>query len=371
MHEYFMSLALVLARKGAGYVRPNPLVGALIVQGNEILGQGFHAFYGGPHAETQAIDDAVRHGHRDLSSARLYVTLEPCCHYGKTPPCTNAIIASGLRCVVSGMTDPNSLVAGRGIRVLEDAGIMVTNGILEDECRELNRVFCKYVTTGRPFVTLKSAISLDGKIATATGESQWISCEQSRTDTHRLRSENGAVMCGIGTVLADDPMLDVRFVKGKNPIRIVVDSSLRMPMNSAIAKSARDIRTIIATVHTEEKGIIKKKKSLERAGIEILRCPEKNGRVDLSRLMVTLGDMGIDSILLEGGSTLAFAALEERIVDRVRFYVAPIIIGGLSAKSAIGGQGIASLASAFRLTPLRCVSSGTDICVEGDICLPG
>lgn len=369
-----MTQALELAKKGAGAVHPNPLVGALIVRDGTVIGRGHHAFAGGPHAETEAIADAHAHGHSDLTNALLYVNLEPCCHHGKTPPCTGAIIASGIQTVVAGMTDPNPLVAGKGINALASAGISVITGILEAECREVNRIFIKFISFRKPFVLLKSALSLDGKIASVTGESKWISCEASRADVHCLRSEYTAVMCGINTILADNPSLDVRLAGGRNPSRIILDSNLRIPLDSVIVQSAGEIPTIVACAETPSGGqgdhLSSKRKDLEDAGITVIQVREKNGRLNLKELMAKLGERGIDSILLEAGSTLAFSALKEGIVDKVRFYIAPLIIGGCQAASAVGGAGFPSLASACRIANLRSFPSGTDLCVEGDICLP-
>lgn len=367
MHEFFMQSALDLARKGTGLVHPNPLVGAVLVRDGEIIGRGFHAFYGGPHAEVMAIDNAILSGNTDFSNTTLYVTLEPCCHFGKTPPCTSLILNSGIRSVVVGMEDPNPLVAGKGIRILKEAGIDVEVGILEAECRELNRVFITYITTGKPFVLLKSGLSLDGKISTASGESRWISCEESRKDVHRLRSEYMAIMCGIETVLSDDPALTVRMIEGRNPTRIIADSHLRIPMDSNIVTTAHKIKTIIAT--TEDSDTAKAEK-LKDAGVHLIYTRQTEGHVDLQELMTILGQMEIDSILLEGGGTLAFSALKAGIVNAVRFYMAPVLLGGQRARTVIAGEGFSALADACKIENIRIGSCGSDILIEGTVCSP-
>jgi diaminohydroxyphosphoribosylaminopyrimidine deaminase/5-amino-6-(5-phosphoribosylamino)uracil reductase len=375
--EALMREALDLARRGAGKVHPNPLVGAVLVRGDAVIGRGWHAKCGGPHAEVNAIRDARDAGHEDLSDATLYVTLEPCCHTGRTPPCTELIIKTGIRTVVCAMLDPNPLVGGKGIARLRAEGLTVIDGILESESRALNRAFIKYITTKKPFILLKSAMSLDGKIATSTGESQWISCPDSRADVHRLRSEFTAVMTGIGTVLADDPLLTARTGEAETaqPIRVIADSRLRIPLDSRIAKSAREARTIVAvcaeTLAQDHSGeIASKAAALKEAGIEILPIREQDGRLDLADLTAQLGKMEIDSILLEAGGTLAEGALKAGIVDRARFYVAPMLIGGERAKSAIAGKGVAALPEAWSLRALTVERSGVDLVVEGDICLP-
>ena len=391
-----MREALDLARRGAGRVHPNPMVGAVLVQNGAIIGRGWHAKCGGPHAEVHAIRDAREGGYEDLSHAMLYVTLEPCCHTGRTPPCTELIIKSGIRTVVCAMRDPNPLVGGKGIERLRAEGITVIDGVLEAESRALNRAFIKYITTKKPYVLLKSAMSLDGKIATATGESQWISCDASRADVHRLRAEFTAVMTGIGTVLADDPLLTARPEKvtegagsdthGRapypaettepaQPIRVIADSRLRLPLDSRIAKTAREVRTIVACcegiLSRDASGeSVGKAAALKASGIELLPIPERDGRLDLAELATQLGKMEIDSVLLEAGGTLAEGALKADIVDRARFYVAPVIIGGEHAKPAIAGTGVASLAKTWRVRDLAVERSGVDLVVEEDICLP-
>lgn len=374
MHKRFMRQALTLAQKGAGLVHPNPLVGSILVNNGTVIGKGFHERCGGPHAEVKAIADARSQGHTDFSECILYVTLEPCCHFGKTPPCTDLIVRAGIRTVVIGMTDPNPLVSGRGTAALRNAGITVIAGILESECRNQNRIFGKYIATHLPFILFKSAVSLDGKIATAGGDSRWISCEESRRDGHRLRNEYTAIMCGINTVIADDPQLDVRLVRGTNPIRIIVDSTLRIPIDSRIVRTAHSIPTIIAMAENLTEGrnpaLAEKGAALTDAGIQILRIREAGGHVDLAALTAKLGAMEIDSVLLEGGGTLAAAALRYGIVDRVCLYMAPLLIGGQNAMGFIGGEGPPKLADCLKLKNVSVGRSGCDIVVKGDICSP-
>jgi diaminohydroxyphosphoribosylaminopyrimidine deaminase/5-amino-6-(5-phosphoribosylamino)uracil reductase len=374
--ERFMREALCLAARGEGFTRPNPMVGAIVVRSGEAIGRGWHEKCGGPHAEVNAIKEASAAGEKSVSGATLYVTLEPCCHTGRTPPCVDLIIASGIARLVCAMEDPNPLVAGKGIAALKAAGIEVSVGTLERESRALNRAFVKHITTGLPYVILKSAVSLDGKIATASGESKWISCEESRKDAHLLRARVSAIMTGIGTVLADDPLLSARPAGGARaqPKRIIVDTNLRIPLTSKIVASSREIPTVIAigarTANSVDPEIRAKFATLEAAGVRIIPVGERDGRVDLALLAVILGIDGIDSILIESGGTLAWGALEAGIVDRVRFYVAPVIIGGERARSAIGGNGVESLAKAPTLANAETRMVGRDIVVEGDLCLP-
>jgi diaminohydroxyphosphoribosylaminopyrimidine deaminase/5-amino-6-(5-phosphoribosylamino)uracil reductase len=377
--DELMREAISLAKLGTGHTRPNPLVGAVIAIDGKVVGRGYHKRCGEPHAEVNAIADATANGVRDFSRAALCVTLEPCSHTGRTPPCADLVISTGIKTVACGMVDPNPLVAGKGIARLKAAGVEVRTGVLETECRAINRPFIKYITTGRPYATLKLAISLDGKIATASGDSRWISCEESRADVHRIRAENAAVICGIGTARADDPMLNVRlFANGTNeresypstnPIRIVVDSRFTLPMTSRLVRTAREIPLIVAGVRGENSA--ERRAALEDAGAATIECAEKNGRVDIADLMKNLGGKGIDSALIEGGSALAWSALEAGAIDRARFYIAPMLIGGNGAPGAIGGSGSRSIADAFRLEAVGSESIGTDIVIEGDVCSRG
>ena len=295
----FMRRALELAAKGRGEVNPNPMVGAVIVRNGRIIGEGYHERYGGLHAERNAIADCIKRG-ESAEGATIYVTLEPCCHYGKTPPCTDAIIENKISRVVIASPDPNPKVGGRGVKILRDNGIEVTENVLRDECDRLNAVFLHYITTGMPYVVMKYAMTLDGKIAAYTGKSRWISSEASRADAHGLRGGLASIMVGAGTVLSDDPLLTCRTGGGKNPIRIVCDTHLRTPLSAKIIKTADEAKTIIATCESDEKRIAP---YFER-GCEVITVPEKDGRTDIYALMRELGRRGIDSVLLEGGAEL-------------------------------------------------------------------
>ena len=361
MKEGYMQLALELAKKGIGRVHPNPMVGAVIVKDGKILGQGYHKKCGEGHAEVNAFKDAEEKN-ENVEGAEMYVTLEPCSHFGKTPPCADKIIEKKISKVFIGTLDPNPLVAGRGVKKLKDAGIYVEYGILESECYKLNEVFMKYIVKKEPFVVMKTGMSLDGKIATYSGESKWITEERSREDVHNLRNELTGIMVGINTVLKDNPQLTCRVNGGRNPIRIIVDSNLKIPMDCKIVNTAKEVETIIATT---DKANLDKINSLEDKGVKIIVVPSKNGKVNLKELMTILGKLKIDSILLEGGGTLNFSALEEGIVDKVKIYIAPKIIGGKDSKTPIEGKGIDNLKDAFKITNLSVSTIGEDILVEG------
>jgi diaminohydroxyphosphoribosylaminopyrimidine deaminase/5-amino-6-(5-phosphoribosylamino)uracil reductase len=377
--EFFMRQALALASRGAGLTRPNPLVGALVVKNGRVAGSGWHERCGTAHAELKALDDARRRGTEDLSDAVLYVNLEPCCHFGRTPPCVDAILASGLRRVVIGMRDPNPLVNGGGAARLREAGLEVIEGVLESECRELNRAFVKRMASGRPFVLLKSAMSADGKAAGNSGDARWISCEESRREVHRLRAESAAVMCGIGTALADDPELSARgrgsadepLLLPVQPLRVVADSDLRLPLDSRLARTARGLPLLVAGAESAEAGWGERRKALEGAGVRVLRAPRLDGRVDLRWLMEALGSEGADSLLLEGGPSLAWSALRAGIVDRARIYCAPLFLGGASSAGPVGGEGFSGPASALRLENFSVRRCGADVVMEGVPCSPG
>ena len=357
--EYYMRRALELAGRGRGYTNPNPMVGAVIVKGGRIIGEGWHEKYGQLHAERNALKNCTE----DPAGTTIYVTLEPCCHHGKTPPCTDAIIESGISKVVVGMLDVNPIVAGNGVRILEEHGIEVVTGVLEDECRALNKIFIKFMTEKLPYVVMKYAMTSDGKIATVTGESKWITGEASRKNVHRTRHALMGIMVGVGTVLADDPMLDCRLPEGgKNPIRIICDGNLRTPLDSRVVTTASDIPTLIATVSTDESLI----KEYESKDCSVIRTASDNGRVDLKDLMRILGENGIDSILLEGGAQLNYSAIKAGIVDEVHTYIAPKIFGG-NAKTPVGGEGIGSIEDAVILNPVKITKIGDDILVESEV----
>lgn len=360
--EDFMRRALSLAEKGMGFTSPNPMVGAVIVRDGEIIGEGWHRKYGELHAERNAFADCDSRG-IDCSGADMYVTLEPCCHYGKTPPCTEAVIEHGIRRVFIGSSDPNPLVAGKGAALLRDHGIEVRESILREECDGLNEIFFHYITTGLPFVTMKYAMTIDGKIACYTGKSQWITGEAARKHVHRERLRHSAIMVGVGTVLADDPMLNCRLENSRDPIRIICDSSLRTPLSSKIVRTAGEIPTIIATVSEDTEKLAQ----YEAAGCRIIRTSPEAGRVDLKELMKVLGSEKIDSILLEGGGELNWSALNAGIVSKVQVFIAPKIFGGEGAKSPVGGIGADSPDNAFMLGKSRIVHIGDDILIESRV----
>lgn len=355
----YMQLALQLAQKGCGFVSPNPMVGAVIVKNERIIGSGYHERYGEAHAERNALASCSE----SPVGATMYVTLEPCCHYGKQPPCVEAIIEAGIRRVVIGSKDPNPLVAGKGISILRNHGILVTEHVLEDKCNELNDVFFHYIRTNQPLVVMKYAMTLDGKIATYTGASKWITGEEARAYVHTLRHRYSAIMVGVGTVLADNPLLNCRMEGGRNPIRIVCDSSLRTPLDSQIVKTAKDIPTILATCCQKRE----KQLPYEHNGCRILLVDEKNGHINLNTLIKRLGEDGIDSILLEGGATLNWSALQSGIVQKVNAFIAPKLFGGISAQTPISGPGFPTPSDGIILKNQRIRQIGEDILIEGEI----
>lgn len=352
----YMRRALELAKKGAGFTSPNPMVGAVIVKNGRIIGEGYHEKCGEGHAEVNAFAAAKT----DTAGATIYVTLEPCSHYGRTPPCADLIVSKKIKRAVIAMKDPNPLVAGRGIQKLRDAGIAVTVGVLEEESRRLNEVFIKYITTKKPFVLYKSAMTLDGKIASHTGKSQWISSEQSRAECQILRHNMTAIMTGINTVLADNPMLTCRIDGGENPIRIIADSNMRIPLDCKIVRTAHVVPTILAVCSENEKA-----EELKNSGVEIMRVSRYGESIDMQALMTALGERGIDSILLEGGGTLAFSAFSAGVIDKVRIYVAPKILGGRDAKTPVEGTGFDDPDSGVKLCGITYGMSGEDIVIEG------
>lgn len=366
-HEFYMAKAIELSKKGIGYVNPNPMVGCVIVKNDRIIGEGYHKRFGDKHAEVEAIDSAKE----SIQGSTLYVTLEPCCHYGKTPPCTNLIIESGIKEVYIAMLDPNPIVKGKSINILEKNHISVNVGILRQRVEKLNEVFIKYITSSLPFITLKSAISLDGKIATHKGDSKWISCIASRKEAHHLRHKYMGIMIGINTIIKDNPRLNIRLdnFKGRNPYKIIVDSTLKLPMNSNILRGNTPI--IIGTTKYHQRD---KLKQLESMGAKVVVVDDINKHVNLNSLVKVLGNMNIDSILLEGGGTLAYSALKMNIVDKVDLFVAPIIIGG-GGLSFVNGLGADSVTDAFKLENLTYSSLDKDLYIQGyirkddDLCL--
>ena len=360
----YMQLALSLAEKGFGHVNPNPMVGAVLVKDGSVIGQGWHETYGGLHAER----NALAHCSVSPKDAVLYVTLEPCCHWGKTPPCTDAILESGIRRVVIGSFDPNPLVAGKGVRILQEHGVQVTQGVLKEDCDRLNRVFFHYIRHKTPYVTMKYAMTMDGKIATCTGKSRWITGEAARRHVHQSRHGNMGIMIGLGTLLADDPMLNCRIEGGRDPIRIICDSRLRTPTDSRIIRTASEIPVILATCCTDQAKI----RLYQDLGCQVVTVPQKDGRVDLGELMKQLGTRGIDSILLEGGAALNAAALKSGIVHRLQAYIAPKLFGGVKASSPVGDPGVEIPDEAYRLTSPQVLNLGEDILLESEVipCLP-
>ena len=351
-NETYMRRAIELARNGEGWTNPNPLVGAVIVKDGKIIGEGWHHKYGELHAEREALKDCLER-ENDPAGSDIFVTLEPCCHFGKQPPCTQALIEAGIKRVFVGSRDPNPLVHGKGNAFLRQNGVEVIEDFLRQECDALNPIFFHYITTKRPYVALKYAMTADGKIATKTGASKWITGEASRTYVHKLRNRYAAILCGIGTVLADNPMLNCRIEGGKNPLRIICDSKLRIPMDSKIVKTAKEIPTIVVC---DDKADFAKRTSLEQAGLEVLCLPcEKAGKIDLFTIMRILGERKIDSVLIEGGGEINFSALSAGIVNKIYAFIAPKLFGGAAAKSPVAGEGIASVEEAFlfKLTKIR------------------
>jgi len=358
-HARWMRRALRLAARGRGWVSPNPMVGAVIVKGGRVVAEGYHRRVGGPHAEGLALGVArgVARG------ATLYVNLEPCCHHGHTPPCTEALIAAGLARVVAACVDPDPRAQGRGVRQLREAGIEVEVGLLEAEARRLNEAYFKRLGTGFPFVSLKAAMSLDGKIATAAGESRWITGEKARAWGHRLRASHDVVLTGVATVLADDPELTVRLVRGRTPLRVVVDSKARTPARARLLTA--DDRPPVVAVTEQAPGA--RRRRLEQAGASMWVMPSREGRVDLEALMKRLVAAGSQSVLLEGGGRLAASALAAGLVDRVYFLIAPMLIGGAGAPTPVDGTGVGRLAEAWRLSSVRVRRVGEEVLITGDL----
>ena len=355
-HQKYMDLAIELAKKGRGQVNPNPLVGAVIVKDDVIIGSGYHEKYGGLHAERQALAACTQ----SAAGATLYVTLEPCCHHGKTPPCTAAIIESQISRVVIGSVDPNPLVSGKGIEILRQQGITVITEVREAACQELNTVFFHYIKTKTPYVLMKYAMTLDGKIATYTGKSKWITGAAARAAVHQTRHEMAGIMVGVNTILQDDPQLTCRIEGGRNPSRIICDTHLRTPLSAQVVATARKIPTYLATCCRDQSRI----KRFEIMGCKVLAVPPAGEHLDLQVLMVQLGQEGIDSILLEGGGTLNYSALKSGIVNKLQVYLAPKIFGGTAAKTPVEGPGVEDPAEAFQFTDRKIKVFGEDICLE-------
>lgn len=362
MHKDYMQMALELAAKALGRTNPNPMVGAVIVKDEQIIGRGYHQKAGTPHAEVHALNEAGLLA-RD---ATMYVTLEPCSHYGRTPPCAYAIAQSGIKEVFVAMIDPNPQVAGRGIKILRDAGIKVSIGLLGEEAQKLNEVFIKYITTGEPFVVLKSAVSLDGKIATRTGHAKWITGDKAREKSHQLRNTYDAILVGIGTVLADNPALNTRLAgeMGRDPVRIILDSRARISPEAQVITQKSTAPTIIVT---SDQAPSDKIGALRASGIEVWNLPEKNGMINLKALMNELVSHEITSLLVEGGAQVNASFLEKGLVDKVCWFIAPKFIGGHEAPGAIAGSGIQNMNQALLVKDIEITRLGEDILIEGYI----
>ncbi len=353
----FMQRALTLAARGKGRTSPNPLVGAVVVKGNRIISEGYHKKAGTQHAEILALKKAGS----KAKGATLYINLEPCCHTDKkTPPCTKSIIKAGIKKVVTAMIDPNPKVSGRGIKELKGAGIKTETGIMNAEAKNLNESFIKFITKKEPFVILKIAQSLDGKIATAKGKSKWITGEESRKYVHKLRSGVDALLVGIGTIKKDNPSLDCRIRGCRNPYRIIVDSRLQIPLNAKVLKH-KDKRTIIATT---KKASSRKINLLKKLGNNVLIIKDKAGKINLKALMKALTRLSITSVMIEGGSSVNASALSSGIVDKVMFFIAPKIIGGSDAVSSVGGKSPSLLKNALTLKDVQITKIGKDILLE-------
>jgi diaminohydroxyphosphoribosylaminopyrimidine deaminase/5-amino-6-(5-phosphoribosylamino)uracil reductase len=360
-HEKFMKAALGFAGKGLGKTSPNPAVGAVIARRGQVVAAGFHRKAGGAHAEVEALNQLRGTARRGDT---LYVTLEPCNHFGRTPPCTQAILEKGIRKVVVGMRDPNPHVTGGGCDYLSGQGVEVVTGVLEEECRRLNEWFVTYVTKGRPFVIAKTALTLDGWTATSTGHSRWVTNEQSREWVHRLRHQVDGILVGVGTVMADDPLLNTRLKKGrgKDPVRIIVDTHLRIPVNARVLAHPHGSETLIAVSEDVPPRHLER---LKTKGISFLVCPKKEGRIDLIALMDMLGKRSITSVLLEGGATLMGAMIREKLVDKFCIFKAPKILGGSDGRPMALGQGPSKMDQSIPLKDIRIKRFGDDLLITG------
>lgn len=360
--EKYMQMALDMAKTAMGYTSPNPMVGCVVVKGGVVISKACHERYGEYHAER----NALLRCQEDTAGAELYVTLEPCCHQGKTPPCTDIIIEKGIKKVYVGSLDSNPLVAGKGLTILRNYGIKVESGILEAECKKLNEIFFHYIQHKTPFVAAKYAMTLDGKIAAYTGDSKWVTGEQSRAYVQRLRKKYSGIMAGINTIMEDNPMLTCRLEENQsgilNPVRIILDSNLRIPMDSRIVETGEEVRTIVA-YGRDRSELNGKKEQLKEKGVELI-CTDSD-KVDLKMLMTILGEKGIDSILLEGGATVNAAALAAGIVQKVYAFIAPKFIMGETAKSPVGGKGIPLMCDAVTLKDISIEQIENDILVRG------
>lgn len=359
--EYYMRRVLELAWKGAGRTSPNPMVGAVVVKNGRVVGEGVHKKAGSPHGEIAAL----RQAGKKAKGADLYVNLEPCCHHGKTPPCTEAIAAAGIRKVIAGMRDPNRLVNGKGFRQLRRNGVEVAVGELARECEKLNEIFIKFIRVGRPFVILKTAVSLDGKIAAGSGQSQWITGTKARRQVHQIRDRVDAIVAGAGTIVKDDPLLTTRLKNKsavKHPVRVVLDNEFLVPLNANVFKNADAERVLYAVGDNLPAS---REKALTRMGVEILVLKRKEGGVDLRHLMRALGERQLTSVLIEGGAEVNASALDAGLVDKILVFVAPILIGGRNAPGPVGGNGAFRLAQALKIKNMTASPVGGDWLLEG------
>jgi diaminohydroxyphosphoribosylaminopyrimidine deaminase/5-amino-6-(5-phosphoribosylamino)uracil reductase len=357
VEKRYVRMACRLALKSAGRTSPNPMVGAVLARGEKIIATGFHSFAGGDHAEIVALKRAGA----KAKGATLYINLEPCSHHGRTPPCTRSLINAGIREVVAGMKDPNPLVAGRGFQQLRRAGIRVRVGFLEEECQTLNEAFVKYITRRLPFVTLKLAASLDGKIATKTGAARWISDSVSRRTVHRLRNHVDAVLVGAGTVIADDPQLTCRIPGGRNPWRVVLDGRLRISSSAKLFRRRDPEKTIVVT---SSKAPATKVRALEARGAQVWGIALRGGAIPWATVLRRLARMGIVSVLIEGGAAVAASALRAKAVDKILFFYAPKVLGG-DGRVMIDGLGIRRVSESLRLKRMKVKKSGSDLLVTG------
>ncbi len=358
--QYYMQQAIMLAQKARGQTSPNPMVGAVVVKEGRIVGQGYHQQAGKPHAEVLALREAGE----KARGATLYVNLEPCSHQGQTPPCTEMIIDRGLSRVVAAMVDPNPRVSGEGLAQLQEAGIEVSCGVLSKRAARLNEVFIKYITTGLPFVYLKGAMSLDGKIATWTGDARWITSDRARENLHHLRHEVDSILVGRGTVAADDPLLTTRLPQGggRDSLRVILDSSLSLAADYKIFNLDDGLTVLAVAEGSLEEG---RAEPFLKQGVRVIELPEKQGRVDLSSLLRWLGKASYTSLLVEGGSQVHASFVEQGLADRLMLYVAPRIIGGSEAYPLVGGRGFSSVEEAVELDNLQVKRIGCDLLISG------
>jgi len=355
----YMELCLKLAKKGVEKASPNPMVGAVIVKDGKIVRKGYHRYFGGAHAEIKALKRAKG----KANDAIMYINLEPCCHWGKTPPCVPEIIRAGIKKVVIAMKDPNPLVNGKGVKQLKVKGVRCKVGVLEKEAKELNRAYIKFITQKMPYVILKTAMSLDGKIATSTGESKWITSPVAREYVHRLRAEVDVVLVGINTIIKDNPLLTTHN-QGCNPLRVVIDPDLQIPLGSRVLN--KKAKTLIFTTGNQ-KNNSSKMQILKKGGIKILSLAAKNGRINFKQIMQELAKMNISSVLIEGGGKTNTYALEDKVVDEVMFFIAPKIIGGRDALTPVEGKGIKILSQVLRIKNLSIEKIGSDFLLKGKI----